>query len=90
MELKTYKTNFPIVEFQHFIDDVSTPEEIRFNSVLDILFNNEVTLEAIDDCDLSIFVIETNFQTYVFSGYDLIECYVDEDNGNLVHATFVK
>ena len=80
MEIKTFEARYELIDFCHYID----PNQI---SVL------ELTVDT-DDMDFleaeltSIFAIETDKQTYVFSGYEVNECY-KEDNG-LVKVVCIK
>ena len=80
MEIKTFEARYELIDFCHYID----PNQIN---VL------ELTVDT-DDMDFleaelaSIFAIETDKQTYVFSGYEVNECY-KEDNG-LVKVVCIK
>ena len=80
MEIKTFEARYELIDFCHYID----PSQIN---VL------ELTVDT-DDMDFleaeltSIFAIETDKQTYVFSGYEVNECY-KEDNG-LVKVVCIK
>ena len=80
MEIKTFEARYELIDFCHYID----PNQIN---VL------ELTVDT-DDMDFleaeltSIFVIETDKQTYVFSGYEVNECY-KEDNG-LIKVVCIK
>ena len=75
MEIKTYEARYNLVEFSLYI----SPFQV---TVLELLVDPD------DDDDInylqtelsSIFAVETEKQTYVFSGYEVIECYED-DNG---------
>ena len=84
MEFYTLNEAYPITEFTHYL---GTPELI---SVVEIHFDKAVTLDDLEDIDQSsTFLIKTNSQVYVFSDYELNECYVDEAR-NCVLATFTK
>ena len=91
MELKTLNTVLPVVEFQHYVTNVSANSDVKLRSVLDVVFDTSVTIDQIGSTDFtSIFIIETDTQTHLFSDYELAEYYIDPENGNCVKATFVK
>ena len=72
MEIKTFEARYELVEFCHYID----PNQIN---VLELSINSD-ELDYLENELSNIFAIETEKQTYVFSGYDVSECY-KEDNG---------
>jgi hypothetical protein len=91
MELKTLNTVLPVVEFQHYITNVSANSDVKLRSVLDLVFDEIVTLEDFSSTNFtSIFTVEADTQTHLFSDYELAEYYIDPENGNCVKATFVK
>lgn len=72
MEIKTFEARYELVEFCHYID----PNQIN---VLELSINSD-ELDYLENELSNIFAIETEKQTYVFSGYEVSECY-KEDNG---------
>ena len=72
MEIKTFEARYELIEFCHYID----PNQIN---VLELSVNSD-DLDYLENELSNIFAIETEKQTYVFSGYEVSECY-KEDNG---------
>ena len=72
MEIKTFEARYELIEFCHYID----PNQIN---VLELSVNSD-DLDYLENELSNIFAIETEKQTYVFSGYKVSECY-KEDNG---------
>ena len=80
MEIKTFEARYELVEFCHYID----ANQIN---VLELLINT-TDMNFLETELSSIFAIETEKQTYLFSGYEVSECY-KEDNG-LVKVVCIK
>ena len=80
MEIKTFEARYELVEFCHYI----ASNQIN---VLELSVNSD-DLNYLEDELSNIFAIETDKQTYVFSGYEVSECY-EEDNG-LIKIVCIK
>ena len=80
MEIKTFEARYELIDFCHYID----PNQI---SVLELTVDTD-NMDFLEAELASIFAIETDKQTYVFSGYEVNECY-KEDNG-LVKVVCIK
>ena len=80
MEIKTFEARYELIDFCHYID----PNQIN---VLELTVNTD-DMDYLESELTSIFAIETDKQTYVFSGYEVNECY-KEDNG-LVKIVCIK
>ena len=80
MEIKTFEARYELIEFCHYID----ANQIN---VLELLINT-TDMNFLEDELSTIFAIETDKQTYVFSGYEVSECY-EEDNG-LIKVVCIK
>lgn len=80
MEIKTFEGRYELIDFCHYID----PNQIN---VLELTVDTD-DLDYLESELTSIFAIETDKQTYVFSGYEVNECY-KEDNG-LVKVVCIK
>ena len=72
MEIKTFEARYELIEFCHYIDSNQI-------NVLELSVNSD-DLDYLENELSNIFAIETEKQTYVFSGYEVSECY-KEDNG---------
>ena len=84
MEIKTFEARYELVEFCHYIDNTRPDNQI---SVIELLVNTN-DMGFLEQELTSIFAIETEKQTYVFSGYEVSECY-QEDNG-LIKVVCIK
>ena len=80
MEIKTFEARYELVEFCHYID----ANQVH---VLELLINTN-DMNFLETELSSIFAIETEKQTYLFSGYEVNECY-QEDNG-LIKVVCIK
>ena len=80
MEIKTFEARYELVEFCHYIDSNQI-------NILELTVNTN-DIDFLEAELASIFAIETDKQTYVFSGYEVNECY-KEDNG-LVKVVCIK
>ena len=80
MEIKTFEARYELIDFCHYID----PNQIN---VLELTVDTD-DMDYLESELTSIFAIETDKQTYVFSGYEVNECY-KEDNG-LVKVVCIK
>lgn len=82
MNLKTFNSEYNVAEFHHYINHVS--DEIV--SLVELLIDCPIDKFVEEDLT-SIFVIETDRQTHVFSWYKVDEYY--EENG-LLKVILVK
>ena len=80
MEIKTFEARYELIDFCHYIDSNQI-------SVLELTVDTD-DMDFLESELTSIFAIETDKQTYVFSGYEVNECY-KEDNG-LVKVVCIK
>ena len=80
MEIKTFEARYELIEFCHYIDSNQI-------SVLELTVNTD-DMNFLENELSTIFAIETDRQTYVFSGYEVSECY-EEDNG-LIKIVCIK
>lgn len=80
MEIKTFEARYELVEFCHYID----ANQVH---VLELLINTD-DMDFLEAELSSIFAIETEKQTYLFSDYEVNECY-KEDNG-LIKVVCIK
>ena len=84
MEIKTFEAKYELVEFCHYIDTTDIDNCIN---VIELLINTS-DLEYLEEELTKIFAIETDKQTYIYSGYEVSECY-KEDNG-LIKVVCIK
>ena len=84
MEIKTFKAEYGLVEFCHYIDCTNATNQI---SVIELLVDTS-DIEFLKDELTNIFAIETQQHTYVFSGYEISECY--ETDCGLIKVVCVK
>ena len=80
MEIKTFEARYELIDFCHYID----PNQIN---VLELTVDND-DMDYLESELTSIFAIETDKQTYVFSGYEVNECY--KENNGLVKVVCIK
>lgn len=83
MEVKTFQSNYDLTEFHSYITQIN---DDCINVVELLLNTNE--LDFIEKDFANTFVIETDKQTYVFSGYEVDEYYPIENE--LVKVVCVK
>lgn len=83
MTVKTFKAEYELVEFNHYIDH-SHDEPV---SVIDLVIRTNDIDYLIDELG-SLFAIETDKHSYVFSGYGLSEYY--EVGEGLVKIVCIK
>ena len=84
MEVKTCQAQYPVAEFHSYIN--RTSDDTYTNVVELLLDTNEI--DYIEKDFSSIFIVDTDKNTYVFSGYEVIEYYITEDG--LVRVVCVK
>ena len=84
MEIKTFEARYELIEFCYYIDNSNPDTQV---SVLELLINTQ-DIEFLEQELSTIFAIETEKQVYVFSGYEVSECY-EEDNG-LIKVVCIK
>lgn len=83
MKVKTFKAQYELADFNHYIDH-SHEEPV---SVVDLtLRTNDV--DYVEDELKDLFAVETGKHAYVFSGYEVAECYEIADG--LVKAICIK
>ena len=83
MKVKTFEAEYELIEFNHYID-YNGEDTI---SVVDLVVESD-NIEFIENEFNNIFVIEANELTYVFSGYEINECY--EVGSKLIRVICVK
>ena len=83
MEIKTFEARYELVEFCHYIDNSNSTQI----SVLELLVNTP-DMEFLEQELSTIFAIETEKQVYLFSGYEVSECY--EENNGLIKIVCIK
>ena len=74
-EIIQIKSEYELIEFNHYVDNISSDTQI---SVIEFLLNAK-DMEYLEDELSDIFAIVTDKQAYVFSGYEVSECYEDEN-----------
>ena len=84
MEIKTFEARYELVEFCHYIDSSSIDAQVN---VLELLINT-TDMEFLEQELSTIFAIETEKQVYIFSGYEVSECY--EDDNGLIRVVCIK
>lgn len=84
MEIKTFEARYELVEFCYYIDNTLPNGQI---SVIELLVNTE-DIDFLEQELSNTFAIETDKQIYIYSGYEVSECY-EEDNG-LVKVVCIK
>ena len=72
MEIKTFEARYELIEFCHYIDSNQI-------NVLELTVNTN-DIDFLEHELSIIFAVETEKQTYIFSGYEVSE-YYKEDNG---------
>ena len=83
MKAKTFAAQYELIEFNHYIDHDSEES----TSVVDIVVESD-NIDFIKKEFDNIFVVETDKEIYVFSNYELIECY--EIGGKLIRVICIK
>lgn len=84
MEAKTFQSKYDVVEFHTYITNTADDGCI---TVIELLLNTN-QLDFIEKDFSDIFAIETDKQTYVFSGYEVSEYYPTDDG--LVKVICIK
>lgn len=74
MTVKTFKAQYDLLEFNHYIDH-SHEEPV---SVVDLILRTDDINYVKDELN-DLFAVETNKNAYVFSDYEISECYELED-----------
>lgn len=83
MKAKTFEAQYELVEFNHYMDhDKENPTD-----VVDFVVESN-NIDFIEKEFDNLFVICTEKDSYVFSNYELIECY--EVGGGLIRVICVK
>ena len=83
MQIKTFKAEYELVEFSHYIDH-SHDEPV---SVIDLIVRTNDIDYLVDELG-NLFAIETDRHSYVFSGYEISEYY--EVGEGLVKVVCIK
>lgn len=83
MEVKTFQSNYDLTEFHSYITQINND----YINVVELLLNTN-ELDFIEKDFANTFIIETDKQTYVFSGYEVDEYYPIENE--LVKVVCVK
>ena len=74
MTVKTFKAQYELLEFNHYIDH-SYEEPV---SVVDLILRTD-DIDYVKDELNDLFAVETNKNAYVFSGYEISEYYELEE-----------
>jgi len=83
MKAKTFEAQYELVEFNHYMDH----NEENSTDVVDFVVESN-NIDFIEKEFDNLFVICTEKDSYVFSNYELIECY--EVGGGLIRVICVK
>ena len=75
MKVITLYTQYNLIEFHYYIDEVETGEIV---SVLELLIKSN-DIDTIEENFSKIFAIETDSQSYIFSHYSVSEYYEVDD-----------
>lgn len=84
MDIKTFEARYELAEFCHYVDNTLSTGPI---SVIELLVDTP-DINYLEDELSTIFAVETGKQTYVFSGYQVVECY--KDDNNLIKIVCIK
>ena len=84
MEIKTFEARYELVEFCYYIDNTNLGNHI---SVIELLIDTD-DIDFLEKELSTIFVVETEKQNYVFSGFEVSECY--EDDNGLIKVVCIK
>lgn len=76
MYIKSFNSEYELIEYHHFVNYVDD----RVVNLVELVINCPIE-EFVEDDFTSIFIIETDKQTHVFSWYTVDEYY--EENGYL-------
>ena len=68
MKVKTFQTEYRLIEFCYYLDAI---DGVPVNVVDMIVDYNELK---------SLFALETDVNAHIFSGYEISECYLTDDN----------
>ena len=83
MKAKTFGAQYELVEFNHYIDH----EKEKPVNVVDFVVESN-NIDFIENEFAHLFVIDTGSSSYVFSDYELVECY--SIGGGLIRVICVK
>lgn len=70
MNIKTFEAEYDLIEFNHYIDKSND----KIIHVLDMVVKTE-EIDYIKEELSNIFIVDADKNSYVFSDYELIECY---------------
>ena len=84
MKVKTFKSEYELVEFNHYIDNTNPDTQ---TNIIELLLNTK-DIEYLENELSDIFAVITNKQTYIFSGYNVLEYY--EENNGLIKVVCIK
>ena len=82
MKAKTFKAQYELVEFNHYVN-----HEDKTVNVVDLVIESD-DIDFIENEFNNIFVVDTDKNSYIFSGYELTECY--KLGGGLIKIMCVK
>ena len=83
MKVKTFKGQYELAEFDHYMD----ASDGAIVSVLDLLIRTN-DVDHVEDELTDIFAVDTDKQSYVFSKYEITDCFLTDDG--LVRVICVK
>jgi hypothetical protein len=75
MKVKTFQKEYELSEFSYYLDDIAG----ECISVLDLVVQDNKP-ELVEEDLSNLFAIETDHHAQVFSGYEISECYLTDDN----------
>ena len=84
MEVRTFQSKYEVIEFHSYLMNLNGDDCIN---VIELLLNTN-QLDFIEKDFSDIFAIETNKQTYIFSGYEVSEYYLTDEG--LVKVICIK
>lgn len=84
MEVRTFQSKYGVIEFHSYLMNSNGDDCIN---VIELLLNTN-QLDFIEKDFSDIFAIETNKQTYIFSGYEVDEYYLTDEG--LVKVVCIK
>ena len=73
MKVKTFKGQYELVEFDHYMD----ANDGAIVCVLDLLLRTD-DIDYVEDELRDIFAVDTDKQSYVFSNYEITDCFLND------------
>ena len=83
MKAKTFEAQYELVEFNYYVNH----EEDKIVNVVDLVIESD-NINFVENEFNNIFIVDTDKDSYTFSGYELIECY--EIGGGLIKVMCIK